>query len=162
MDEWLCWNKLNFSEVNEKYNGEYTCEVEQKEQNNPKSITPKLLVLQRHNIFTSSSQHNLTVIKGSSVVLKCAASGNFETIIVCTKRNRDLAGLDHWLGNAIQIKIKTVTLFKILHCFFSRPSFLSSLSWQTGVLQNYPFLVRGFIDTCFINVLFEICCTICL
>ena len=99
-------NTLKISDVNEKDNGEYTCEVETKDRNNPKSITHKLLVLQRPKIFTSSSQHNLTVIKGSSVVLNCAASGNPEPIIVWTKRNRDLAGLDHRLRNAIQIKLK--------------------------------------------------------
>ena len=47
-------NKLNISEVNEKYNGEYTCEVQAKERINPKSITHKLLVLQRPKISTSS------------------------------------------------------------------------------------------------------------
>jgi ABC-type transport system involved in cytochrome bd biosynthesis fused ATPase/permease subunit len=62
-------NTLKISDVNEKDNGEYTCEVETKDRNNPKSISHKLLVLQRPQIFTSSSQHNLTVIKGSSVVL---------------------------------------------------------------------------------------------
>eukprot|EP00090_Calanus_glacialis_P006877 TRINITY_DN15378_c0_g1_i1.p1 TRINITY_DN15378_c0_g1~~TRINITY_DN15378_c0_g1_i1.p1 ORF type:complete len:468 (-),score=49.34 TRINITY_DN15378_c0_g1_i1:75-1478(-) len=103
-------NTLKISDVNEKDNGEYTCEVETKDRNNPKSITHKLLVLQRPKIFTSSSQHNLTVIKGSSVVLNCAASGNPEPIIVWTKRNRDLAGLDHRLSeNGKKLNLQNIS-----------------------------------------------------
>jgi hypothetical protein len=99
-------NTLKMSDVNEKDNCGYTCEVETKDRNNPKSITHKLLLLQRPKIFTTSSQHNLTVIKGSSVVLNCSASGKSELLLVWTKRGRDLAGLDHRLRNAIQIKLK--------------------------------------------------------
>jgi len=84
--------------VHEKDNGEYTCEVETKDRNNPKSITHKLLVLQRPTISTSYSHHNLTVIKGSSVVLDCAASGNPPPIILWTKQHTDLAGLEHSLS----------------------------------------------------------------
>lgn len=104
-------NTLKISDVNEKDDGEYTCEVETKDRNNPKSITHKLLVLQKPRIFTSSSQHNLTVIKGSSVVLNCAASGNPEPIIVWTKRNRDLAGLDHRLSeNGKKLDLQNITV----------------------------------------------------
>ena len=83
--------------VHEKDDGEYTCEVETKDRNNPKSITHKLLVLQRPTISTSYSHHNLSVIKGSSVVLDCAASGNPPPIILWTKQHTDLAGLEHSL-----------------------------------------------------------------
>ena len=72
LDEWLCWNKLNFSEVNEKYNGEYTCEVEAKDRNNPKSITHKLLVLQTpkfphpHPLFYLYTDKDLKIKLSSS------------------------------------------------------------------------------------------------
>ena len=99
---WLCLcpidgPNLRIVGVHEKDDGEYTCEVETKDRNNPKSITHKLLVLQRPTISTSYSHHNLSVIKGSSVVLDCAASGNPPPIILWTKQHTDLAGLDHSL-----------------------------------------------------------------
>jgi len=103
-------NALKITNVNEKDNGEYTCEVETKDRNNPKSITHKLLVLQSPKISTSASQHNLTVIKGSSVALSCAASGNPEPIIVWSKRNRDLAGLDHRLSeNGKKLELQNIS-----------------------------------------------------
>jgi len=89
--------------VHEKDDGEYTCEVETKDRNNPKSITHKLLVLQRPTISMSHSHHNLKVIKGSSVVLDCAASGNPPPIILWTKQHTDLAGLDHSLSGGGRI-----------------------------------------------------------
>ena len=90
---------LRIVSVHEKDDGEYTCEVETKDRNNPKSITHKLLVLQRPKISMSYSHHKLKVIKGSSVVLDCAASGNPPPIILWTKQHTDLAGLDHSLRN---------------------------------------------------------------
>lgn len=88
---------LRIKEVAPKDNGEYTCEVETKDRNNPKSLVHRLVVLQKPRISTSANQHNLTVIKGSSVVLRCSATGNPRPSIIWTKRNRDLAGLDHRL-----------------------------------------------------------------
>jgi len=93
-------HNLRIERVGPKDNGEYTCEVETKDRNHPKSIAHKIVVLQRPEIKTSSSQHNLTVIKGSSVDLACAASGNPPPTIVWTKRNRDLAGLQHRLSSS--------------------------------------------------------------
>ena len=40
---------------------------------------------------------NISSLQGSSVDLACAASGNPPPTIVWTKRNRDLAGLQHRL-----------------------------------------------------------------
>ena len=99
-------NSLKILSVSEKDNGDYTCEVETKDRNNPKSIQHTLLVLQRPKIVTSSSHHNLTVIKGSSVVLNCAASGNPSPKILWTKQNRDLAGLDHTLRETNKLSPK--------------------------------------------------------
>ena len=119
MDTWL-WlfhidgPNLHSVRVSEKDNGEYTCEVETKDRNNPKSITHKLLVLQRPTISTSYSHHNLTVIKGSSVVLDCAASGNPPPIKLWTKQHTDLAGLEHSLrNNNTNYAFKTLVVYHI-------------------------------------------------
>ena len=62
-------NSLRISGVEEKDDGEYTCEVETKDKHNPKSVTHRLTILQSPTIFTSSSQANLTVIKGRTAVI---------------------------------------------------------------------------------------------
>lgn len=104
-------HSMTISLVQGKDNGEYTCEVETKDRNNPKSVVHKIVVLQRPQIETSSSQHNLTVIKGSSVELNCAASGNPSPSIVWTKRNRDLGGLKHRLSqNGRKLHLANITI----------------------------------------------------
>jgi len=103
-------NSLRISGVEEKDDGEYTCEVETKDKHNPKSVTHRLTILQSPTIFTSSSQANLTVIKGSTVVLNCGASGNPEPAIRWSRRNRNLAGLDHNLsGNGTILSLENIT-----------------------------------------------------
>jgi len=90
---------LHIYHLSEKDDGEYTCELETKDKHNPKWITHKVLVLQKPQIVTSSSHANLTVIRGSSVVLNCGATGNPRPSIVWNKRNRDMAGLEHTISD---------------------------------------------------------------
>lgn len=101
---------LFIHDVTERDDGEYTCEVETKDKNNPKWISHKLLVLQRPKIVTSSSHSNLTIIKGSSVSLHCAATGNPMPSIVWSKHNQDLAGVEHALSdNGTSLSLHNIT-----------------------------------------------------
>lgn len=91
-------NNLIINGVAEKDDGDFICEVETKDKNNPKWITHKVIVLQSPKIVTSHSQANLTVIKGSSVTLNCGASGNPQPSLVWSKHNSDLQGVEHRLS----------------------------------------------------------------
>jgi len=105
-------NNLIINGILTKDDGDFTCEVETKDKNNPQWITHKVVVLQKPQIVTSHDQANLTVIKGSSLTLKCEATGNPRPSIIWSKHNRDLEGVEHRLsadGQTIELENMTIS-----------------------------------------------------
>ena len=149
-------NTLKISDVNEKDNGEYTCEVETKDRNNLKSKPTNYWWYK--NIIYLHPQVNII-----SPSLEMCRFWKFRAYHSLTKKGTET--MLAWIidsGMPYESKFTLLLYSKSFLVFFSWPSFLSRLSWQTGVSHNYPVLLRGFKDTCFINVEFEFCCTMCL
>ena len=71
-----------------RYSGEYDCEIEA-DSDRPISVTHKLDILIPPQVTSEPADGNVVVKKGSSVSIKCHASGNPKPHVTWKKVNED-------------------------------------------------------------------------
>ena len=75
-----------------RYSGEYDCEIEA-DSDRPISVTHKLDILIPPAIFSEPADGNVVVKRGSSVSIRCLATGNPKPVVTWSKVNQvDVVG----------------------------------------------------------------------